>query len=446
MVDATESDAVLVVAAGGGGGGGANIEEPFLPGGAGGEPYADLSTGDAGGGSYGPGGAGGPGAASGAPAGNDGGTPESATSSGGGGGGGGGYYDPTAGCLGGGDGGAGGGWASFDAGGGGGGAGASYAAPEAQNVTSDLSTQSDGDGQVTISWSAPPAPTTTTLSLSSNSVAAGSVYTVGATVTGGGPVPPSGAIELLENGQVVDSGDVTDGYFGFNALAPLTAGTVTWQAVFHGDNGGDGQPPDAPSNSQVEVETVTAQVLEAAETTTSIVLAPDRVVTGKAYTVTATVEGTAGVTPTGTVEFSSNGHTVASETLNGSNPDVATFTAKAPAAPGSVTWTADYSGDAHNDSSDSSAVSESVVAPKPVVSSVAPATGSAGAQVSLTGKNLEGATKVLFGKKTATFSCTSASSCSATAPSGLTGTVHLYVVTPAGTSKLDTTATFTYTD
>jgi hypothetical protein len=442
VVDAT-TNAVLVVAAGGGGGGGANGAAPQSIGGPGGS--GPGVTGNPGTSGYGAGGAGGPGGASGALSGNPGGTPEAGTFSGAGGGGGGGYFVPGTSYQGGGDGGAGGGWAAYDAGGGGGGAGASFS--PGQDVTDSLNGLTSGNGQVVVSWAAPATPTSTNISLSPNQVLAGFQYEVSATVTGTGNTPPTGTVDFFENGVMYGSAQLngaTPDVATMTVTAPFVAGTEVWQAEFQGDTGATGSAPDAPSNSPVAVETVTSPIEIQNATTTAVSINPDPVATNKAYTVTATVAGISGITPTGTVTFSANGSPVGTATLNGANPDTATFTATAPSKPGSIDWTATYNGDANNDASTSNSVTASVAA-KPTLTSVSPASGPAGTHVTLTGKNLTGATKVVFGTKRASFSCTTATTCTAIAPKALTGKVDIRLTTPVGETKASSAAAFTYT-
>jgi len=83
--------------------------------------------------------------------------------------------------------------------------------------------------------------------------------------------------------------------------------------------------------------------------------------------------------------------------------------------------------------------------PTPVVSSITATAGptSGGTQVGLTGSNLAGATGVSFGGRAASFTVTSSTSMTATAPSG-TGTVDITVTTPYGTSAANPADRYTY--
>ncbi len=82
----------------------------------------------------------------------------------------------------------------------------------------------------------------------------------------------------------------------------------------------------------------------------------------------------------------------------------------------------------------------------PSVSSVAPASGplSGGTSVVISGANLGSATAVDFGGTPATVTADSASSITATAPPGATGTVDVTVTTPDGTSATSAGDQFTY--
>jgi IPT/TIG domain/Regulator of chromosome condensation (RCC1) repeat len=83
-----------------------------------------------------------------------------------------------------------------------------------------------------------------------------------------------------------------------------------------------------------------------------------------------------------------------------------------------------------------------VVSPVTTVTRVAPSSGAAGITVTITGLNLKGATKVLFGSAAASFTVVSATKITATVPAG-SGKVAVTVTTPLGTSAQ--THDFTYT-
>lgn len=86
----------------------------------------------------------------------------------------------------------------------------------------------------------------------------------------------------------------------------------------------------------------------------------------------------------------------------------------------------------------------------PQVTGISPASGTAagGTQVTITGKNLIGATAITFGpgRKVANVNCAEYTVCTATAPPGTTGAVvDVQVTSPGGTSAADAAARFTYT-
>ncbi len=81
----------------------------------------------------------------------------------------------------------------------------------------------------------------------------------------------------------------------------------------------------------------------------------------------------------------------------------------------------------------------------PVVSSISPTSGPAagGTTVTIIGSGFTGASKVLFGTTTSTFTVNSATQITAVSPAG-SGTVHVTVSTPKGTSATSTADRFTY--
>jgi len=79
----------------------------------------------------------------------------------------------------------------------------------------------------------------------------------------------------------------------------------------------------------------------------------------------------------------------------------------------------------------------------PKVSSVSPAAGAVGANITIAGINFTDATGVNFGTASATFQSSSDTSISATAPDG-SGIVDVTVVTPSGTSETSPADQFTY--
>jgi large repetitive protein len=84
-----------------------------------------------------------------------------------------------------------------------------------------------------------------------------------------------------------------------------------------------------------------------------------------------------------------------------------------------------------------------VVNPVTVVTSLTPGQGPKSTKVTITGLNLTGATKVLFGTVAAKFTVVTATKITATAPGGI-GTVAVRVTTPLSTSGTSSADKFTY--
>lgn len=122
------------------------------------------------------------------------------------------------------------------------------------------------------------------------------------------------------------------------------------------------------------------------------------------------------------------------------------ITAKAPAgSAGTVDITVSVSGL----TSATSAADHYSYADAPTITAISPNKGpiAGGTVVSITGTNLTGATNVLFGATAASsFSVTSATTASATAPAHGVGAVDVTIVTPGGTSATGTSDQFTYSD
>lgn len=75
---------------------------------------------------------------------------------------------------------------------------------------------------------------------------------------------------------------------------------------------------------------------------------------------------------------------------------------------------------------------------KPTITTLAPATGKAGAKVVITGTNFDGVRSVKFGDKEATFDKDSATQITTTVPAGATGTVNVVVTNNIGASDAKT--------
>jgi hypothetical protein len=195
-------------------------------------------------------------------------------------------------------------------------------------------------------------PTTTTLTFNPEPVAVGQSYTVTANVSSTGGQARAGTVTFYSEGADVSTvtlDGTNPGVATITAQAPAAGGPVTWQAVYSGD------PNDGSSQSAVVDQSAIA-------TTTDLSFGPDPVSVGQSYTVTATVAAPGLPAATGTVTFYSEGTYVATASLSGAHPDVATITSVAPPAAGPVTWQAVYNGDSNVSSGESAVVDETTVA------------------------------------------------------------------------------------
>jgi hypothetical protein len=85
-----------------------------------------------------------------------------------------------------------------------------------------------------------------------------------------------------------------------------------------------------------------------------------------------------------------------------------------------------------------------VVPPTPAVTGVSPSSGPNGTAVTITGSNFTGASSVMFGTASATYTVQDAATITATAPAGA-GPVDVTVTTPGGTSPINANDKYTYT-
>ncbi len=201
-----------------------------------------------------------------------------------------------------------------------------------------------GTGSLTVSKATPGV----TVSFSVNPVNVGSATTVTATVTGAGGVTPTGTVTFSggtgtyspSNGQATLSGS------GGTATCQVTftpSSTTGSPVTITASYGGDGNYATNSGTGSLTVSKATPGV------TVSFSVNPVKV--GSATTVTATVTGAGGVTPTGTVTFSGGTGTYSPSngqaTLSGSG---GTATCQVTFTPSSttgspVTITASYGGD-----------------------------------------------------------------------------------------------------
>ncbi len=186
------------------------------------------------------------------------------------------------------------------------------------------------------------APTTTTLTSSLNPSNYGNAVTFTATVPSGATAVPTGTVNFLDNGVQVGTGTLAGnpGVATFT-ISALVVGTHSITASYPGDsfNGPSSSPP-------------VSQVVNQAQTSTSVTAAPSPGIAGAPETITATVKVTAGAaTPTGTVTFTSGSTQLGSAPLTSG-----TATITPALAPGAYQIVAIYSGDANDLGSASAAL------------------------------------------------------------------------------------------
>jgi hypothetical protein len=191
--------------------------------------------------------------------------------------------------------------------------------------------------------------TTTILAASPNPVASGQPLALTATVAAGGGAAPSGTVNFLNGAKVLGTATLNASGIATLSTSALAAGTYSLTAQYVGN------ASSLASNSSAVSVTVTPS--SAQSTTTSLVAAPNPVVAGQALALNATVTGSSGTTPSGTVNFLNGAKVLGTATLNSSG--IATLSTSALAA-GTYSLTAQYVGNASSLASNSSAVSVTV--------------------------------------------------------------------------------------
>ena len=168
-------------------------------------------------------------------------------------------------------------------------------------------------------------PTTTTVISSANPSVSGQSLTITATVTPNtGNGIPTGTVTFYDNGTVIGTGTLSDASTDTATFttSTLPTGTNAITATYtSGDSNFNPSAPSAPVN----------QVVNQANTTTSVVSSANPSVSGQAVIFTATVTinspgSNAVANPTGTVTFYDNGVSIGTGTLSDTGTDTATFT------------------------------------------------------------------------------------------------------------------------
>jgi hypothetical protein len=190
--------------------------------------------------------------------------------------------------------------------------------------------------------------TTTSLTASPNLIASGQTLTLTATVQGTGSIAPAGTVSFMSGATPIGTAPVNSSGVATLTITTLAVGTYGLTAQYSGD------AIFLLSTSAVVSVTVSGQ---AAVTTTSLTASPNPVTAGDVLTLTATVQGTGGAAPTGTVNFMNGPLLLGQATVDSSG--VATLIVTSLAAE-TYSMSALYSGDANFVSSTSTAVSVTV--------------------------------------------------------------------------------------
>jgi hypothetical protein len=179
--------------------------------------------------------------------------------------------------------------------------------------------------------------TTTKVASSKNPSMFGQSVTFTATVTHTGTGTPTGTVTFKDGTTVLGSGALSGGKATF-ATATLAVATHTITAVYAGTSSFAGSTSPALS-----------QVVNSANTTTTLKSSMNPSTSGKSVTITAAVKSSTGGTPTGTVNFVDSGTSLGIRTLSGGIASVST----AALATGTHNITAIYAGNADFNGSDS---------------------------------------------------------------------------------------------
>ena len=188
------------------------------------------------------------------------------------------------------------------------------------------------------------APSGITFVSSANPSSFGNLVTFTATISSNAPESPSGIVDFLDNGIQIGKGTLsgTPDQATF-AISTLAIGMHSITASYAGD----------PYNSTVTSAPI-SQVVNKAQTSSSVSAVPSPGIAGAPLTITATIQVTAGVTtPSGTVTFTSGTANLGAAPLNTTSE---TAVIKPNLAPGTYSIVATYSGDGDDAGSVSAAL------------------------------------------------------------------------------------------
>jgi len=262
---------------------------------------------------------------------------------------------------------------------------------------------------ITLSSSANPSngvsPTTLTLAVASSS---------------GGSGIPTGTVNLIDGDQNIGSCILSSG--SCSITPALVAGTHSLIAGYVGDQ-----------NYDVSYSASITQTVNFVSTATALTISPSggSLTVGESYTLTATVTPSSGTTyPTGGVIFTI-GSTTQTAALNSSG--AATYTGVAPASSGQLTLSAAYQGSTEFSVSNSSTLTENIVAnPVPAISNLSPAyeaAGSAKFTLTVNGSAFISASTVYWGNAALTTQFLSSTQLSAQIPATDISTAGITAIT-----------------
>ncbi|SPE18212.1 putative NHL repeat containing protein [Candidatus Sulfotelmatomonas gaucii] len=174
--------------------------------------------------------------------------------------------------------------------------------------TGDANNSGSTSGPVSLTVSL--ATTTTVVTVSPSPALVGSAITISAKVTGNGGTP-TGSVNFIANGNILAGATLNTGTASFTTSS-LTPGTYSITAAYAGD------AADSPSTSTSVSETVNL-----IPTTTALGMA-STTGTNPQVVLVASVQGSNGPTPTGTMTFNAGTTEIGSATLDSSG--VATLT------------------------------------------------------------------------------------------------------------------------
>jgi hypothetical protein len=218
--------------------------------------------------------------------------------------------------------------------------------------------------------------TTTAVTSSANPSVFGQSVTFTATVAAVAPGSgtPTGTVTFLDGGSPIGTGTLSGGIATFTTSA-LAIGNHTITTSYGGDGNFNGSTGSLTGNPQV---------VNKANTTTTVTSSQNPSASGQSVTFTATVSAVApgSGTPTGTVTFLDGGSPIGTGTLSGG---VAIFTTSA-LAPGNHTITTSYGGDGNFNGSTGSLTGnpQVVLGPPSIAKAFNPSTIALNATTSLT--------------------------------------------------------------